>query len=93
MSRIIIITSIDNRTTIGKIKEFLGWNHEEYSITSAVEHESTPSRPPRRKKSSRNSVGPAEGAEVTVIASKTPMHVDDVENEKALKSNGVENHI
>jgi hypothetical protein len=71
----------------------LGWNHEEYSITTAVENDAAPARPPRRKKTSRNSVGPSDSADVKTLASPTPMHVNDIENEVELKSNGVENHI
>jgi hypothetical protein len=93
MPEIIITPSINNRNTIDKIKEFLGWNHEEYSISTSVENETSPARPPRRKKTSRNSVGPSANADTKTLASSTPMHANDVVNEVELKHNGVENHI
>ena len=86
--------SINNRNTITKIKEFLGWNHEEYPISAASQNDITPTRPPRRKPSSRNSVAPSDNCDIKIITPQAQMHVNDIENiddDQKLK-NG-ENHI
>lgn len=83
---------IDNRTAIGKLKEFLGWNRAEYPVAAPSEDEGTPSRPPRRKRPSRNSVAPENGS-VKAISSPTQMHVKDIENNDEEKRKDEENHI
>lgn len=85
--------SINNRNAIGKIKEFLGWNREEYPISAPAQSDVTPSRPPRRKRPSRNSVAPSENSEIKVVSPATPMHVNDIENIDEVKRKDEENHI
>lgn len=85
--------SINNRNTIGKIKELLRWNREEYTISTPAENDGVPSRPPRQKKASRNSVAPSEKSEIKVIPSATSMHVNDIENIDEVKRKDEENHI
>lgn len=79
----------DNRNTIGKIKEFLQWNRVEYTISEPA----TPSRPPRRKRPSRNSVVPSANSEIKVITAVTPMHINDIENADEERRKDEENHI
>lgn len=85
--------SINNRNTIGKIKEFLRWNREEYSISTATENGDVPSRPPRQKRSSRNSVAPSENSDVTVIATTKPLNVNGIEKVNEVNRKDEENHI
>lgn len=85
--------SINNRNAIGKIKEFLGWNRDEYPVSTQVQPNETPSRPPRRKRTSRNSVGPSENSNIKIITPVTPMHVNDIENNDEVKRKDEENHI
>lgn len=87
-----MIHSIKNRTAIGKIKEFLQWNRVEYPINETVQNDMTPSRPPRRKRASRNSVAPSENSEVKVINS-AHMQVNDIENVEDERRKDHENHI
>lgn len=85
--------SINNRTTIGKIKEFLGWNRDEYPVTVTAPLDESPLRPPRRKRPSRNSVAPSESSVVKVIPPATPMHVNDIESVYGEKQKDETNHI
>lgn len=85
--------SIKNRNTIGKIKEFLRWNREEYSISTPTENGDIPSRPPRQKPSSRNSVAPSENSDVTVIVTAKPLHVNGIESFNEVNRKDEENHI
>lgn len=83
---------INNRTAIGKLKAFLGWNQADYPVSTPPEADGTPSRPPRRKRPSHNSVAPENGS-VKAISSATQMHVKDIENNDEEKRKDEENHI
>lgn len=85
--------SINNRNAIGKIKEFLQWNRVEYPISQTTSTDGTPTRPPRRKRTSRNSVAPSESSEIKVINAATPMHINDIESAEDERLKERENHI
>ncbi|KAL7049017.1 hypothetical protein ACKWTF_003569 [Chironomus riparius] len=80
--------SITIGNNIGKIKEFLGWNRDQYPVNGhrsteniINEYDETPTRPPRRKRATnRNSVAPSEDSEVKVISS-TQIRVNDIETQ------------
>lgn len=75
-----------------KIKELLGWNQEEYSVQD-VANGFTPTRPPRRKRASRNSVVPSESSEIKVSNSPARLQVSDIETNEDEAKNYKVNHI
>lgn len=85
-----ILQTYVTRNPFGKMKQFLRWNKDEYSIStqqSAVEQDDgneTPSHPSRRKRPlKRNSVAPSENSEIKVINS--PMRLNDIETYETLE--------